>query len=239
MLKYTYLLINLLTIVVPLGRSFEERIGFYKKWRYYFPALLITGLFFLTWDYLKIQHGVWAFNPRYITGIKLFGIPLEEILFFITVPYACTFIYETVSLFIKRNLFPSALRLLLIAASIAAFVYSFPLFDKAYTFSVLFIGGVVIGLSAALLPAKAFDKFILTYLISLLPMAIVNGLLTGLPIVIYNNAENSCIRIGTIPIEDFLYSAILLCMNIALYEWQKHKYKFNPPSLTPLNPHIT
>ena len=26
-----------------------------------------------------------------------------------------------------------------------------------------------------------------------------------------------------IPVEDFLYAAILLCMNISLYEWRKNK----------------
>jgi lycopene cyclase domain-containing protein len=56
-------------------------------------------------------------------------------------------------------------------------------------------------------------------------MFVVNGVLTGLPVVIYNNMENSGIRIGTIPVEDFLYNAILLAMNIGLYEWFKLKYK--------------
>ena len=50
-------------------------------------------------------------------------------------------------------------------------------------------------------------------------MLVVNGFLTALPVVIYNNNENLNFRIGTIPVEDFAYSAILLVMNIALYQW--------------------
>jgi len=53
-------------------------------------------------------------------------------------------------------------------------------------------------------------------------MAVVNGLLTSLPVVTYDNMQNLGIRIGTIPIEDFLYAAILLSMNISLYQWQKN-----------------
>ncbi len=239
MVKFTYLFINLFTIAIPLGRSFEPRIGFYKKWRFYIPALLITAVFFLVWDYLKIQHGVWMFNPNYITGINLYGIPIEEILFFITVPYACTFIYETIGHFVKGISIPHAVRKALLVLCVAAFAVSFSLFVKAYTFSVLFIGGPVIGLATILLPEKAFNNFLLTYLISLLPMAVVNGLLTALPIVIYNNAENSGVRIGTIPVEDFLYCAILLCMNIALYEWQKYKGNSSFRIITPLGARIT
>lgn len=57
------------------------------------------------------------------------------------------------------------------------------------------------------------------YFISIIPMLIVNGLLTALPVVIYDNSQNLGIRVGTIPVEDFLYSAIMLLMNVAIYEW--------------------
>jgi lycopene cyclase domain-containing protein len=54
-------------------------------------------------------------------------------------------------------------------------------------------------------------------------MAIVNGLLTGLPILIYNNEQNLGIRIGTIPIEDFFYNLILMLWMITLYERSKRR----------------
>jgi lycopene cyclase domain-containing protein len=63
------------------------------------------------------------------------------------------------------------------------------------------------------------------YTISLIPMAIVNGFLTALPVVIYDNTQNLGIRIGSIPVEDFIYSAILLLMNIALYERSRQRNK--------------
>ena len=45
----------------------------------------------------------WGFNNDYLLGIYLFNLPLEEILFFITVPYACVFIYECLNVYIKKN----------------------------------------------------------------------------------------------------------------------------------------
>jgi lycopene cyclase domain-containing protein len=57
-------------------------------------------------------------------------------------------------------------------------------------------------------------------------MLIVNGLLTALPVVIYNDLENIGVRIGSIPVEDFFYCFILLLMNISLYEYfQKYSAK--------------
>jgi lycopene cyclase domain-containing protein len=90
----------------------------------------------------------------------------------------------------------------------------------------LFLLGLVFPLATAILSSVKLDRFIQMYVISLIPMFIVNGLLTALPVVIYDNTQNLGIRVGTIPIEDFLYSAILLLMNVAIYEWnmQRHIY---------------
>jgi lycopene cyclase domain-containing protein len=224
-MKYTYLLLNFFTILVPFFRSFEPKLHFYKKWKFYFPALVIAAIFFLVWDYFKTKHGIWSFKEDYILGLKLGGLPLEEYLFFITVPYACTFIYETVSHFISKQLFPSWTRVVMYGLSAVAFLSSFFVYEQAYTFSVLYIWGLTFPIVLNQFSAQAFDKFLLTFLISIVPMFVVNGVLTGLPVVIYNNMENSGIRIGTIPVEDFLYNAILLAMNIGLYEWFKLKYK--------------
>jgi lycopene cyclase domain-containing protein len=65
----------------------------------------------------------------------------------------------------------------------------------------------------------------MTYLVSLIPFAVVNGILTSLPVLIYKNEENLSFRIGTIPVEDFFYSMLLLLINITLYEQLKDKRK--------------
>ena len=57
--------------------------------------------------------------------------------------------------------------------------------------------------------------------VALIPMAFVNGILTGNPVLIYDNAENLGIRIGTIPLEDFFYNLLYMTWMISLYEWYK------------------
>ena len=68
-----------------------------------------------------------------------------------------------------------------------------------------------------------------TFIVSLIPFFIVNGILTGTltdePIVMYNNLQNTMIRIGTIPIEDFIYCLFMLGLTIWIYESQKKRMK--------------
>jgi len=64
-MPFLYLIINGLTILFPFLLSFDKRVHFYKKWRYLFPATVLTALIFIPWDVLFTQWGVWGFNPNY------------------------------------------------------------------------------------------------------------------------------------------------------------------------------
>lgn len=100
---YTYLLINIFSILIPLLFSFEKRLSFYKLWKALFPAVLITGSFFIVWDHYMTLWNVWQFNPAYVLGINVWGLPIEEWLFFLTIPYSCLFIYESLNFLIKKD----------------------------------------------------------------------------------------------------------------------------------------
>lgn len=228
--RYTYLLINLFTIIIPLARSFETRIYFYSKWKFCFIAIAVTGLAFLLWDYYKTLYGVWGFNDKYCVGLKIGGLPVEEILFFFTVPYACIFIYEAIGYFIDKRLEDSLLiRYITWVGGATMFIMSFFVTNKAYTFTVLLIGGVVTPACTFLLKGNSLNKFFISFVISLVPMLVVNGLLTALPVVIYNNNQNLNLRIGTIPVEDFIYAEVLLILNVAIYQWGKDGYLWSFP----------
>ncbi len=50
-------------------------------------AVLPAAAVFLIWDALAVAGGVWTYNPRYVTGLRLpFRIPVEELVFFLVIP---------------------------------------------------------------------------------------------------------------------------------------------------------
>lgn len=230
-MKYTYLLVNIMTVLFPLLFSFEKRFAFRRKWRFLFPAMFITGAIFILWDYWFTRLNIWYFNDQFILGYRIALLPLEEWLFFITIPYACTFVYEvvgsiypsnkTVSLFALRT----TLLLMLFFAIIAIGNY-----HKLYT-------AISFGFCAAALfflwifKASYLQRLLLTYLLLLVPFTLVNGILTGAflgrVVVGYNNSENLGIRWLTIPVEDAAFGFLLFIITIAFYEFFRLKIQSN------------
>ncbi len=223
-MKSAYLLINFLTILFPILLSFDNRVQFYKKWKYIFPGLFITGLLFLIWDYLFTVLDVWSFNADYLIGVYLFNLPLEEILFFVTVPFACIFIYECLNFYVKKDVLRPFSRLISIILISLSTIILIAFYVRVYT--LITFGLLLVTLTYVEFVQKAnLGRFYLTFLVSLVPFYIVNGILTSIPIVMYNDAENMTFRIGTIPFEDHFYSMSMLLINIQLFEYFKRRRK--------------
>lgn len=221
-MKSAYLLINFLTILFPVLLSFDSRVQFYKSWKFIFPGLFITGIVFLIWDHLFTILDVWSFNPDYVMGIYILNLPIEEILFFVTVPFACIFIYECLNYYIKKDLLAGASRIVSILLIITCMLLLFFFYDRVYT--LITFGLLFVVLSYIEFVQKAnLGRFYLAFLVSLLPFYIVNGILTSIPIVMYNDAENMAFRVGTIPFEDHFYSMSMLLINIRLFEYFKSR----------------
>src|SRR3954468_13840003 len=93
---YTYFIILTASLAGPFALSFDKKVAFYKKWKYLFPAMIFPALLYIVWDIYFTSKNVWSFNEKYISGLKLGNLPVEEVLFFFVVPYCCVFIYECI-----------------------------------------------------------------------------------------------------------------------------------------------
>jgi lycopene cyclase domain-containing protein len=225
---YTYLLINLAAVLVPLAFSFEKKdIYFFGKWKFLFPSILLTMLLFIPWDVAFTSMGVWGFNPRYLSGIYLFGLPLGEWMFFITVPFACIFTYEVVRKHVKRDILKPYATTITWVLALFFLLVGLLNTGKWYTGLTFILTSAFLLLHLLVLRSNYLSWFLLSYLIILIPFTIVNGMLTGTglaePIVWYNDAENLSIRYFTIPVEDSVYGLLLILMNLTWYEFLKNR----------------
>jgi lycopene cyclase domain-containing protein len=82
--QYLILMGGCLAVTLPLELLGA---GVYRQPARLARAVLPVAVVFLAWDALAIAGHVWGYNPRYVTGARLpFGIPLEELVFFLVIP---------------------------------------------------------------------------------------------------------------------------------------------------------
>lgn len=210
----------------PLALSFDKKVAFYKNWKYLFPAMIIPALLYILWDFYFTAKGVWSFNEAYIIGIKLYNLPIEEVLFFFVVPYCCMFIYECIRSYFPRVLtiiWADKLLLILAVVLLIAGIINYNKYYSSWTF--IFTSVFLIALHFINKKATIFNAglFVVSYAVMLIPFLIVNGFLTAVPVVLYNDAENLSFRIYTIPFEDIFYGMLLILLNAVIYEKLKAK----------------
>lgn len=222
--QFTYAGLLLVIFAVPMALSFDKKVRFYANWKYVFPAIIATAVIFILWDVRFTEAAIWRFNPDYLLGYSYWGLPVEEWAFFVVVPYACLFIYEVLKSYLesfeKSNLF-AAISLGLIVL-FAVLCYSnrghfYTFFN--FLFLTVYLGYIIFRNKFK----HHLTKFFLTYLISLIPFLIIDGVLTSLPVIEYHPDHIIGLRIINIPVENVGYFFLLLLMNTTIYETLKER----------------
>ena len=88
------------------------------------------------------MRGDWSFNPEFVMGISFPGLPLEELLFFIFVPYSLLLLYEQAAFIFKDRTVPWK-QGAGYATGMILILVSFLFIGKNYTFMALFSAGIV------------------------------------------------------------------------------------------------
>ncbi len=232
-MKYTYLLLNVLSLSIPLLYSFHPKMKLIRWWKPIVIALSITAVYYLIWDVIFTKYGFWGFNDAYLTGIRILRLPVEEWLFFWFIPYPSLFIYFSLQYFkpewVLSEKITQYLSSLIIFATAVTVIF---FFNRWYTL-VNSLTVIAVLTYASRSKVHLLQRFYLAFIIVLIPFTLVNGALTGMfteePVVWYNNMENMGIRFISIPLEDFGYAFSMLLLSLILIDNQvKIQWKNNP-----------
>ena len=223
-----YLILNIASFIIPFVYSFEKKMHFIRRWKSVFLSIFIVGSIFIIWDIIFTRQGVWGFNPEYHLGLNLAGLPIEEVLFFICIPYASIFThYAFIYFFENTRLSAKLTRYISFGLLFIAIIVLFYAYPKKYT-SITFGIFILLMVYSLLKNTAILSQFFITFLIILIPFFIVNGILTGSfienEVVWYDNNENLNIRLFTIPIEDLVYAFNMLYPSLLLIEFFKKKF---------------
>jgi lycopene cyclase domain-containing protein len=206
--------------------SFDRKVNFISKLKYILKGVLIVGFLFIVWDGLKTFVGVWAFSTDYIINKFIGNLPIEEYLFFVTIPIACVFIHQCI---LSYNIFNANYNdnILVSVIVLILLIIGIYFWHLLYTSTVCLITSSVLCFHIVFGEASDRTKTYHAYLFSILPFIVINGILTGgftnSPIISYNEGEFLNLRFISIPIEDVIYLFPLLLGNISFYELEKRK----------------
>ena len=89
-----YLLILVAILIITLFFEFRFNIHLFHSLK---ERIIVTSnifVFGMIWDYYAIYHSHWTFPGNGLIGLRILGLPIEEFLFFIIVPYAALTMYK-------------------------------------------------------------------------------------------------------------------------------------------------
>jgi lycopene beta-cyclase len=93
--QYLLLMAGCLLITLPLEFLLSARV--YRRVAALVFAIIPVVIIFSIWDIVGILQDHWSYSPLFTTGWKLiFGMPIEELVFFIVVPICGLLTYEAV-----------------------------------------------------------------------------------------------------------------------------------------------
>lgn len=94
-MQYLLLMAGCLAITLPLELVLGARV--YRRPIRLLQSLLVTVIAFTIWDIVAIRANLWTYSEQFTSGVILpFGLPLEELVFFIVISLCGVLTYEAV-----------------------------------------------------------------------------------------------------------------------------------------------
>ncbi|MBP1679034.1 MAG: lycopene cyclase protein [Bacteroidetes bacterium] len=102
-MRYEYLILLAAIALFPAILSRDPKIGIRGNGATLLKAMAVTCAVFWVWDIIATARGHWSFNPAYVLGLSVAGMPVEEWLFFVVVSFVSIFTWESTKYFLRRR----------------------------------------------------------------------------------------------------------------------------------------
>jgi lycopene cyclase domain-containing protein len=97
-----YMLVLIMSIAMPWFLSFWPPLRFWRHWQALVKTLALIVVIFGGWDIFATWRTHWYFNPEGVWRFRIINLPVEEVLFFVVIPFCCIFSWEVIT-FIKHK----------------------------------------------------------------------------------------------------------------------------------------
>lgn len=102
--RFQYLIVLGLCLVGTLPLELALGVRVWRRPARLAKAVLPVVLLFAIYDILAIRAQWWGYNPRYVTGWEVgFGLPVEELAFFLAIPVCGILTIEAVRVRLRRR----------------------------------------------------------------------------------------------------------------------------------------
>ena len=98
-----YMRLLLLAGFIPFVLSFYPPLRIYRHFHALERSILLILFIFGGWDVFATWRGHWNFDPESVWPFRIFNLPVEEVLFFMIIPFCCIFTWEVINFLRKAK----------------------------------------------------------------------------------------------------------------------------------------
>ena len=98
-----YMMVLVFAGAVPFLLSFFPPLKIYRNAKALFFTISLILLLFGSWDVFAVRRSHWYFDTYGVWDFRIINLPLEEVLFFVVIPFCCIFTWEA-TLYIKSKI---------------------------------------------------------------------------------------------------------------------------------------
>ena len=97
-----YMTALILSAALPFALSFWPGLKFYRNIKALGLSIGLIVLIFGGWDVWATWRGHWHFHPSGVWPARIINLPVEEVLFFVVIPFCCIFTWEAINYLGKK-----------------------------------------------------------------------------------------------------------------------------------------